>query len=90
MISRKNGGVRAPGDLVTEGGRDHSGGVPNHKGGTVAIRFRPHGWDTTIPIFFGRNPAEPKLQKLLADHGVTLKQLADIINPADWEGVTFF
>ena len=56
----------------------------------VAIRFFFCDWDTAIPIFFGGNPAEPKLQRILADHGVTLKQLADIINPADWEGVISF
>jgi hypothetical protein len=56
----------------------------------VAIRFSPWNWDTAITFFIQKNPAEPKLQKLLAAHGTTLDQLADIINPAVWEGVTYF
>jgi hypothetical protein len=41
-------------------------------------------------FFHSKNPAEPKLQKILAAHGTTLAQLAEIINPAAWEGVTSF
>ena len=56
----------------------------------VAIRFSPWDWDTAITFFSPKNPAEPKLQKSLAAHGITLAQLSEIINPAAWEGVISF